>query len=855
MKNLNWITNKYKVNNTLILFNFEFPILKMAKKTMVNKSVEAPRKRKIEESVEDVESSEQSEDEEELDQDDELNVSGLIDDEASEDEESQGDDESEEDGEKGSDSDEEFNKMLGKEEEEVENISDLESLEFEDEPKDNTSLSDKLSNIRIRSLSDASSSSSNGMNQEKETTYIDGTPRIIKPEINPVYESDDSDHENFNTIGNIPLSAYEEMPHIGYDINGKRIMRPARGSALEQLLESIDLPEGWTGLLDSNTGGNLKLSKEEIELIRKLENNQSTDDNINPYEPTIEWFTSEQEVMPLTATPEPKRRFVPSKHEAKRIMKIVRAIREGRIVPKREKSKEEEDEEFNYDLWGDGNLENNDHIMTLRAPKMAPPTNEESYNPPEEYLMTNEELEKFKSMDPSEREKNFIPKKYGSLRKVPGYEESIRERFERSLDLYLAPRVRHNKLDIDPESLIPELPSPKDLRPFPIRCSTQYLGHKGKVRTLSIDPSGLWLATGATDGCVKIWEILTGREIYSLDIIGKDGLEDGDQIECVEWNPDQTTGILAISAGEHIYLVSPPIFGFDVENQGRLKLESGFGFNRYGNVKKNDVNINEDSDIEEEDEDNNNNNNNNVGNKKREFARWVKPSEEMISQGIVLSIICRKVVKSISWHRKGDYFVSVSPDSGNSSVLIHQISKHSSQSPFKKSKGIIMDVKFHPFKPQIIVCSQRYIRIYDLSKQLLIKKLQPGARWLSKVDIHPRGEHLIASSYDKRVLWHDLDLQQTPYKTLRYHEKAVRTVKFHKGGLPLFASASDDGTIHVFHGSVYDDFMTAPLLVPLKKLTGHKVINSIGVLDIIWHPKEAWLFSCGADGVAKLWTT
>ena len=166
-----------------------------------------------------------------------------------------------------------------------------------------------------------------------------------------------------------------------------------------------------------------------------------------------------------------------------------------------------------------------------------------------------------------------------------------------------------------------------------------------------------------------------------------------------------------------------------------------------------------------------------------------------------------------------------------------------------------MDCKFHPFKPQLFVAYQRTVKIYDLSQQVLIKKLMPGARWLSSIDIHPRGDNLIASSYDKRVLWHDLDLSNTPYKTLRYHNKAVRSIVFHKSTLPLFASASDDGIIHVFHGMVYDDLMTNPLLVPLKKLTGHKVVNSLGVLDLIWHPKEPWLFSAGADGTARLWTT
>ncbi|ODV57807.1 uncharacterized protein ASCRUDRAFT_10740, partial [Ascoidea rubescens DSM 1968] len=91
--------------------------------------------------------------------------------------------------------------------------------------------------------------------------------------------------------------------------------------------------------------------------------------------------------------------------------------------------------------------------------------------------------------------------------------------------------------------------------------------------------------------------------------------------------------------------------------------------------------------------------------------------------------------------------------------------------------------------------SQRYVRIYDLAKQVWFKKLLPGARWLNSIDIHHGGDNLIASSFDKRVIWHDLELSNTPYKTLQYHEKAVRSIKFHEGGLPLFASSNSDGSI------------------------------------------------------------
>lgn len=759
-----------------------------------------------------------------------------------------------------SDSDAELEKLLREEE----GIDEESESDYNTTSEDEEFIEDAMNNIRIRALSEKTENVAPKLKEgEFISEFADGQPRIIKPEINPIYDSDDSDKEDANTIGNIPMSLYDEMPHIGYDINGKRIMRPAKGSALDTLLESIDIPEGWTGLLDKNTGSSLNLTAEELDLIRKIQKNENPDENIDPYEPTIEWFTSEKEIMPLTAVPEPKRRFIPSKHEAKRIMKIVRAIRDGRIIPPSKVKEHEEQEKLNYDLWEDAQTDHQDHIMTLRVPKLPPPTNDESYNPPEEYLLTEEEQKEWELLDPVDREKNYIPKKFDALRKVPGYQESIRERFERSLDLYLAPRVRRNKLNIDPDSLIPDLPSPKDLRPFPIKCSVIYKGHTEKIRCISIDPSGLWLATGSDDGYLIIWEVLTGRQVWKTRLVEKDNNQE-DHIENLEWNPDSETGILAVAVGEKIVLIIPPIFGFDIENNGYLKIEHGYGYNKNGGVsqeRKIEVSDNEDDDDEEEEEEQEQENstgkkgNDESSSKQKVFAKWLKPTSKQQQQGISLIIECRKTIKKLSWHRKGDYFVTTSPNSGNVSILIHQVSKHLSQSPFRKAKGIMMDAKFHPFRPQLFVASQRYIKIYDLSQQVMLKKLLPGARWINSFDIHSRGDNVIVGSFDKKVLWHDLDLATTPYKILRYHEKAVRSIKFHKGGLPLWATSSDDGSIHVFHGMVYDDLMTNPLLVPLKKLNGHKIINSLGVLDVVWHPKEAWLFSGGADGTARLWTT
>ena len=59
-----------------------------------------------------------------------------------------------------------------------------------------------------------------------------------------------------------------------------------------------------------------------------------------------------------------------------------------------------------------------------------------------------------------------------------------------------------------------------------------------------------------------------------------------------------------------------------------------------------------------------------------------------------------------------------------------------------------------------------------------------------------------AALQDKRLAWYDLDLSTKPYRSLRYHERALRGVAYHARH-PLFASASDDGALHVFHGMVY----------------------------------------------------
>ena len=240
-------------------------------------------------------------------------------------------------------------------------------------------------------------------------------------------------------------------------------------------------------------------------------------------------------------------------------------------------------------------------------------------------------------------------------------------------------------------------------------------------------------------------------------------------------------------------------------------------------------------------------------------AKWVVPKASKSCDGaVLLRIEHPKEVSHVEWHSKGDYFVVAMPQGQSQSVYVHQMSKRRSQNPFKRAKGIIGSAMFHPTRPQLFVVSQQSIRIYDLLKQNLVRKLSANCKWISSADIHPAsGDHVLIGSYDCRLNWFDLNLSPRPYRMIRPHQSAVRRVTFHKR-YPLFASCSDDGSILVSHATVEDDLLKNATIVPLRVLrNGHKLnpnANGLGILDCAFHPTQPWLFSSAADGKICLWT-
>ena len=178
--------------------------------------------------------------------------------------------------------------------------------------------------------------------------------------------------------------------------------------------------------------------------------------------------------MPLSGRPEHKRSFIPSNWERLQVGKYVHAIKQGWIRPKPKPKPAEDERARFYDIWGAQTEEERlrAHMHHLPAPKCPLPDHNESYNPPPEYLFDDEEREKWENADKEDRKISFVPKKYNSLRLVPAFDGFINERFDRCLDLYLCPRQRKLRVNLDDETvLLPKLPKPKDLQPFPTTLS------------------------------------------------------------------------------------------------------------------------------------------------------------------------------------------------------------------------------------------------------------------------------------------------------------------------------------------------------------------------------------------------
>jgi ribosome biogenesis protein ERB1 len=727
--------------------------------------------------------------------------------------------------------------------------------------------------------------------------HASNPPRVVESEAALLAHADDlssDDEVAKNTAGRVPREWYADETHVGYDVSGSRIERKggARDGIDRFLLSQDDPLFKWT-IYDEENDEEMVLSKRDVQMLRRMRDANFAHPEFNAYPDLLEIYSAEKEMHSLHGGTEPKRRFLPSRWEAVRVNSIVRAIKAGTFVVKKAPALgDAPPEPLTYLLWGEsgaaiGYESRIDALAPppLPAPKVPPPGHAASYNPPPEYLLTPEERAAWAAQAPSDRLTNFVPQSFKSLRSVPLYARGIKERFERCLDLYLCPRAEGKKALADPESLLPELPDPASLRPFPSALAFDMRGHKGRVRSVSIDPSGLRAASGGEDGTVRVWDLATGRCESVWDL--------GTPVAVVAWCPEKRVHIIAAAVENRLVLIYPGTVTTLEAAEATFAALTGAAASTTNSLsaskklresKGDDDDDDDDNDDGDRDEDSEGKSGGSKdidvggegggGATALRAATWSRaptllstasdllprrPSVGgkggvIFSAGPVVSITHPAPVRSVAWHRRGDYCAVGLPAAPTGQVLIHQVSKRATQCPFAKSVGAVQALAWHPSKPHIFVATQRTVRVYDLVGAELVQKLESGCSWLSSLGVHPSGDHILAGSYDHRTVWFDTDLGATPFKTLRYHASGVRRAAFHQGTLPLMATCSDDGTLHIFHAKVFsDDYSKNPVIVPVKILRGHTVEAGLGVLDFAWHPTQPWIVSCGADGNVKLW--
>lgn len=668
------------------------------------------------------------------------------------------------------------------------------------------------------------------------------------------YDDDSSDDENnVNTIGNTPLEWYEEYNHIGYDLSGKKIVKKDKRDTLDELIRRVDEPNKLE-VYDEYNDRWVKISKSDVNMILDVMKGRFPT-GVNPYrsKPEFEYDAT----YPVVNNQQSRQAFLGiNMGDVRQIERLRKKIRSGWVPLFRREWKKPE---TNYLMWGpDGKIIDQEGIRRtekMRAPKERLPLHSESYNPSPEFITDESQV-------------------YKSMRQIPQPKNFVENRLQRCLDLYLCPRVRSKKKHVDkPEDLLPNLPDPSELRPFPEFQTLIYEGHNAYVRSISVNPTGSHLMSGDADGVLKLWELSTSRCVRTWNF--SQYHPESPCIRWVEWNPNAQLNLCMIAVDQNVYLIHPEESGTDKINYNTEALFPATEyekepeieiFNDDDTITENGDNIMSNKDVTQDTDDTQDEEiveSKSRKNRAKVLIRWKfyrQSSEKKYRDlGIIMSIRHLQPVTQLSWHNKGDYFSSLCPEANNDGIVVHQLSRRHSMKPFKKRfrhKGQkVIRVMFHPTRHFFYMVMPQRVRIFNLITQRQKKALKRSVcKYISDVDIHPRGEHVITGGLDRRLEFFETEISKTPCRSIKYHSKAIRRVRFHKR-YPLFATSSDDGLVHIFHCTVYDDWTKDPLIVPVKILKGHQVHNELGVLDIEWHPTQPWLISSGADGSVRLWTS
>ncbi len=636
-----------------------------------------------------------------------------------------------------------------------------------------------------------------------------------RPQVsNPSSEADDSsDEEVLVRTGDVPDEWYGGMEHIGYDINSQKVIKKDEEDEITKFIKKANEKNWWREIYDAKNNTSVYLSDKDLEIINRIRHGKFANKKVGE----DDYFEDDlpYQIHPMSNAIPSKKKFGMSRYEQKAINRLIYLYKNG-LMPM-EKPKKEENKIF--DIW---DSEDQNDLNKYRPgfgyqmPRRELPDNEESYNTKDN-------------------------KEGGVLRRIPRYDKLIEEELERCCDLFLSARTIRKKLDLKENDVLPDLPKPEELKPFPTKQCIVYKGHESSIRALCCDPSGNVLISADNGNLIFFWDILTGKIITKFD------LKEKVKNICI----NKFLKLIVICTESHIFFVLPRY----LEKKYKEEILNLIKDKIYPKIIENNKNIDNNKD-NKDDKDNNNNITINDS-----FIWKIPKSKSKKEKQKILFYMkwAQGKIKDLVWHNKGDYFATLSKNmQGKTQVYIHSLTKMTHQLPISHIKGNANCISFHPNKPYFIVATNSNIFIYNLQKQELIRKFISNLNTISRISIHKNGNDLIAGDKSGKVAWFQLELSSKPYKMMGYHQDKIKGIEFNNN-YQIFLSCSRNGKLVVYYGKVNDEELVDPLIVPLKvlKVEGDNDSDNKGNKNIFtcacFHSKQIWIFSGGEDGKIRMW--
>lgn len=612
------------------------------------------------------------------------------------------------------------------------------------------------------------------------------------------YESDSSDEDVLVRTGNVPREWYKGFDHLGYAIDSKKVQKPEEEDEVEKFLQKAKSKDWWRNITDEMNNKTVYLSDKDLEIINRIRSGRYASSKVKDDDEFFERNLPYQ-IYPLSNHQAPRKAFEPSKNERKMVNHLARLIEDGVIQITKEKKPHDFFEEI-ADVW---KFEN---------------TNTPCYHPGNGFSMPKPDA------PDNDQSYNFNNEGEISLRRVSRYEKLVEEQYERLLDIFQSARVIKKKQDISEKDILPEVPDPKDLKPFPTKDNIIHKSHGTSINTLCVESSGDYVFSGDIGGFVYFSDIMTSKVLLEVNI--------DDKIKSIQYN--SFLSLVAVCCDGGVYFLRPKFLRRKNETPELLEEKI---------IPLVAEKAKEDNDSTEKNE--------------KENYYWKIHDDKKSKRNGLLFSLHKKTGNfiSLNWHCKGDFFsVLGKSELGKTHVNIFNLSSLQYFSPSNKNKGEIRSVSFHPTKPQFYVCSESNVLIYDLKQQELIRKFVSNLNPIISICLHPLGTDFVAGSLGGKVAWFQADLSEKPYLQMdQYHEGKIKSLVFHNK-YNLLSSASKEGKVLLYYSKVYDDILKDPLIVPLttlKSVYNYKAgdINSTG-----FHPNYPWILTCGSNKLISVWS-